>query len=321
MPAHILRPVSAWIRSVIENLQCEEGSAIVGKTFCRRGGDVGWWGGGWLHCCQDHLLMDLLAICLSCLACCFTPSRPPLPIHLLYCSRGQRGCQYQVQKMHAAGRRERKRRQGNGERIDGTQVAGLNACFFFPLSPPHLHKQNVFFFLPGMIPSLPPSSFHSRTPRLFSYRIIVFIIIFFRLQVSNSAFLVSQNKFHFLLPLFFLKKQKTFSSLYSYSQLPFFFSFDCTSRFTFSPHLSCSRLAELCILLTCCSAVFWRWRLIFLACALQRPHCSLNRPHSSPTHLVFLPWLFLTNTISSSFQQPSLIPSLTSGIFSDEAYA
>lgn len=36
MPAHILRPVSACIRSVIENLQCEEGSAIVGKTFCRR---------------------------------------------------------------------------------------------------------------------------------------------------------------------------------------------------------------------------------------------------------------------------------------------
>lgn len=224
--------------------------------------------------------------------------------------------------MHAVRRRERKRRQGNGERIDGTQVAGLNACFFRFHLLICINKMFFFFFLPGMIPSLPPSSFRSCTQRLFTYSIIVFIIIFFCLQVSTSAFLVPQNKFHFLLPPpFFFKKNKTFLFFIHIVNCLFFFSFDCTSRFTFPPHLSCSRLAELCILLTCCSAVFWRWRLIFLACALQRPHCSLNRPHSSPTHLVFLPWLFLTNTISSSFQEPSLIPSLTSGIFSDEGYA
>lgn len=169
------------------------------------------------------------------------------------------------------------------------------------------------FFLPGVIPSLPPSSFRSHTPHLFTYSIIVFIIIFFAspsLHFSFSCF--SEQVPLFTSPLF---KKKKLSLFFIHIVNCLFFSFDCTSRFTFPPHLSCSRLAELCILLTCCSAVFWRWRLIFLACALQRPRCSLNRPHSSPTHLVFLPWLFLTNTISSSLQQPSLIPSLTSGIF------
>lgn len=83
-----------------------------------------------------------------------------------------------------------------------------------------------------------------------------------------------------------------------------FYPFYHASRFTFSPHLSCSGLAELCILLICCSAIFWRWRLIFTVHALQRP-CS--SPPTISIHLL-LPWLLLTNP-TSSLPLSSTLPS------------
>lgn len=128
----------------------------------------------------------------------------------------------------------------------------------FMLSLSHLHRQNVCF------PPLTFFSFHY-TPQNISGPILFLFSPCLLCHWSCLNFF----SFNFLLSFFIVNC----------------LSFYCTSKFTFSPHLSCSGLAVLCILLTCCSAVFWRWMLIFIVRALQRPYSSPNHLHSSCTHI------------------------------------
>lgn len=201
---------------------------------------------------------------------------------------GRRAQVWRDRQWKGKGERERER-----ERHDWQGPGGHHKCLCF-----------CFLILICMYKMFFPSIWlfiFSHPPSIYTRRINSFPILFLTSpHLFSPSVPISLDKFNssFLsfLTLYFL----------FYTQLEFFFLFPLISRFTFSCHLFCSGLAEVCILLIRCTAVFWRWKLIFVH-ALQRPCSPSNHIHSSLTHLLFLPRQFSTNPLLSFSLSLSLV--------------
>lgn len=200
--------------------------------------------------------MDILANALFCIPAACIPFLPLLPF---YRSCRLWGCQGQVWR-----RRERRRKV---EREDWQSPGGQLECLCFCVPHSHLHRQNGFFPLSDCL-------FSSLSPSIYTHHFNSFLILFLFFPRCCCHF---QEWDTLLLPFFCVNFLFSF-----YRQLPFF-PFYRSPTFTFS-HLS-SGFAELCVSLIRCTAIFWRWRLIFTVRALQRPH-------SPPTISIHLPPTF-----------------------------
>lgn len=157
------------------------------------------------------------------------------------------------------------KREKRGEREDWQGPGGRLRTPELLLSS-HLHRQNDLFLLSVFFYTF---SFHlHRLHPFISSDVFVFFPSF-----SPAIALVSQNKLDF--PLFLLT--------FFFYTIALFILLAYLQIYLLSLSLSCSGLAELCILLICCSAIFWRQRLIFtLFVHFRDLAIPPNHLHSSP---------------------------------------